>query len=75
MGETIVHDRASLKAALARSMHVSADGCGLKTSSAVPSVHSWVVDETNLMFGAGYIHAIQICGGTVATRKRAARSL
>ena len=61
------------KEALAEQLHGSADGYGLRSSAGVPYVHSWMSDGTALMSGSAFIHATQIRGATVATKKRAAR--
>ena len=73
VGSTVVNSVVEAKVELARQLHSSADGYGLEASAVVPFVHSWVSDGTALMTGASFIHAIQIRGATVSTRKRSAR--
>ena len=58
---------------MAEQLHGSADGYGVRTSAGVPYVHSWVSDGTALMSGSAFIHAVQIRGATVSSKKRAAR--
>ena len=73
VGDVTVTSVPAVKEALAEELHGSADGYGLHSSAGVPSVHSWVSDGTALMSGSAFIHATQIRGATVATKKRAAR--
>ena len=73
VGSTIVNSVVEAKLELAQQLHSSADGYGLEASAAVPFVHSWVSDGTALMTGASFIHAVQIRGATVSTRKKYAR--
>ena len=73
VGDITVTSAPAAKEALAEQLHGSADGYGLRTSAGVPYVHSWVLDGTALMSGSAFIHAVQIRGATVSTKKRAAR--
>ena len=73
VGDVTVTSVPAVKEALAEELHGSADGYGLHSSAGVPYVHSWVSDGTALMSGSAFIHATQIRGATVATKKRAAR--
>ena len=73
IGDSTVTSAPAGKEALAEQLYSSADGYGLRSSAGVPYVHSWVSDGTALMSGSAYIHAIQVRGATLATKKRAAR--
>ena len=73
VGRTIIVNKQTAAVAWADSLHSSADGYRLVEHSRVPFIHGWVTDGTQLLSGAGYIHAIQIRGATVATKSRAAR--
>ena len=73
VGSTVVSSRDEARRVTAEQLHASADGYGLAASAAVPFVHSWVSDGTALMTGAAFIHAVQIRGATVSTRRRSAR--
>ena len=75
VGDITVTSVPAAKEALAEQLHGSADGYGLRSSAGVPYMHSWVSDGTALMSGSAFIHATQIRGATVATKKRAARGL
>lgn len=73
VGDVSVGDKKGLKRALARSLHGSVDGRGLKHGGKVPSVHSWVEISSNLITGANYIGAIKIRGNLMPTAERMAR--
>lgn len=72
-GGMVVHNKMDIRRAFANALYQSADGYGLRASSDVPHVNAWVNDGTKLLTGGAFIHAVQIRGATVATRKRAAR--
>ena len=73
VGSVTVNSVTEARREQARQLHASADGYGLEASAMVPFVHSWVSDGTTLLTGASFVHAVQIKGATVSTRKRAAR--
>ena len=73
VGSTVVTSVADARGEMARQLYQSADGYGLAASAAVPYIHSWVSDGTALLTRAAFIHAIQIRGATVSTRRRSAR--
>ena len=73
VGQRTVYNRETAAAAWSEMLTNSADGYGLVAHKFVPYIHGWVTDGTQLLYGANYIHAVQIRGATVATRSRAAR--
>ena len=73
VGSTVVTSRDDARRVTAEQLYASADGYGLAASATVPFVHSWVADGTALMTGGAFIHAVQIMGVTVSTRRRSAR--
>ena len=73
VGQITVYNRETASAAWSETLRKSADGYGLAAHKNVPYIHGWVTDGTQLLFGANYVHAVQIRGATVATRSRAAR--
>ena len=73
LNDAVVTSKREVRSTLARNLHGTIDGNGLRQHGAVPYTHSWVGDGNQLMSGRNYIGAIQLRCNTLYTKGRASR--